>query len=158
VIGRKPIISADSPEQGESIQRNYVIFDVSAQEGSPILKRSGKIGEPVNGRLGRALCALALGSKNPFRTDLARWETAAPKAVHQGLVPCGRGSCPRSALAHFFFLRFALGGSALGLCNGYTPRSENKSLPRNEGGSVTALLPWGITDFPIAGTSGGKPP
>ena len=97
MIGRKPIISADSPEQGESIQRNYVIFDVSAQEGSPILKRSGKIGEPVNGRLGRALCALALGSKNPFRTDLARWGTAEPKAVHQGLAPCGRGSCPRSA-------------------------------------------------------------
>ena len=40
VIGRKPIISADSPEQGESIQRNYVIFNVAKQEGSPILKRS----------------------------------------------------------------------------------------------------------------------
>ena len=30
----------DSPEQGESIQRNYVIFNVAKQEGSPILKRS----------------------------------------------------------------------------------------------------------------------
>ena len=30
----------DSPEQGESIQRNYVIFDIAKQEGSPILKRS----------------------------------------------------------------------------------------------------------------------
>ena len=35
----------DSPEQGELIQRNYVIFDIAKQEGSPILKRSGKIGE-----------------------------------------------------------------------------------------------------------------
>jgi hypothetical protein len=25
---------------------NYVIFNVAKQEGSPILKRSGKIGEP----------------------------------------------------------------------------------------------------------------
>ncbi len=36
----------DSPEQGESILCNYVIFNVAKQEGSPILKRSGKIGEP----------------------------------------------------------------------------------------------------------------
>ena len=50
MIGRKPIISADSPEQGESIQRNYVIFDVSAQEGSPTLKRSGKGGELTDWR------------------------------------------------------------------------------------------------------------
>ena len=28
---------------------------------------------------------------------MARWGTAEPKAVHQGLVPCGRGGCPRSA-------------------------------------------------------------
>ena len=28
---------------------------------------------------------------------MARWGTAVPKAVHQGLAPCGRGSCPRSA-------------------------------------------------------------
>ena len=28
---------------------------------------------------------------------LARWGTAVPKAVHQGLAPCGRGSCPRSS-------------------------------------------------------------
>ena len=73
-------------------------------------------------------------------------------------LPLWAGQLSTGALAHFFFLRFALAGSALGLCNGYTPRSENKSLPRNERGSVTALLPWGITDFPIAGTSGGKPP
>ena len=31
------------------------------------------------------------------RGCLARWGTAVPKAVHQGLAPCGRGSCPRSA-------------------------------------------------------------
>ena len=40
VIGRKPIISADSPEQGGAILCNYVIFDVAKREGSPILKRS----------------------------------------------------------------------------------------------------------------------
>ncbi len=34
--------SLDSPEQGESIRRNYVKNNVAKQEGSPTLKRSEK--------------------------------------------------------------------------------------------------------------------
>ena len=41
------------------------------------------------------------------RGCLARWGTAVPEAVHQGLAPCGRGSCPRSAA-------LALGGTCWG--------------------------------------------
>ena len=35
-----------------------------------------------------------------------RWTTPVPKAVHQGLVPCGRGCCPRSALSVPFLFPF----------------------------------------------------
>ena len=40
VIGRKPIISADSPEQGGPSCVTTLFFDVAKREGSPILKRS----------------------------------------------------------------------------------------------------------------------
>ena len=98
MIGRKPIISADSPEQGESIQRNYVIFDVSAQEGSPTLKRSGKGGELTDWRRYGAPFALWLLAQKILLGRIWRGgELPNRRPSIRPLADCGRGSCPRSA-------------------------------------------------------------
>ena len=74
MIGRKPIISADSPEQGgPSCKLRY--FDVAKRGGSPHLEAQRKIGERLLVEaLPTSFCSFFL--KNFLARILARWTTA----------------------------------------------------------------------------------
>ena len=107
----------------------------------PVTGIKGGRAQPCQGQgLGAFLSRLSAHRK-PLGRTLGEVGNCRTEGRPPGACPLWAGQLSTGALAHFFFLRFALGGSALGLCNGYTPRSENKSLPRNEGAQSQHYCP-----------------
>ena len=86
---------------------NYVIFNVAKQEGSPILKRSGNIGEPAYcGAWRHPFCAvfwpLSL-SHSSSREDLGEVVKPAPEglSIRRCVWPVGSRAYPRSGFGFF---------------------------------------------------------
>ena len=95
---------------------NYVIFNVAKQEGSPILKRSGKIGEPADwGALRHPFCAafrpLSL-SFSSSREDLGEVVKPVPEglSIRPCVWPVGSRAYPRSGVGFFVRTKFEVLG------------------------------------------------